>query len=200
MLQSGTTAEPRIRLVHSSPRRFRLKVPRGDRTPETMAGIRRRLESTPGVTRADVNPDTGSVLVHHDVNAAFEDLLERAGLSENVLLAAVPPRLRHAVRGEASRAAAGVTDWFFAADARLARATGGWLDLKMAIPIGLFSAAAWRSAAEGAAFLEIPPYILLWYAFDSFMKFHQPTLERQPVSPQRVNEAGQLAPEEGADL
>lgn len=195
-MQAGTTAPPRIRLVHSTGKRFRLKVPATERTPETMTRIQRRLEATPGVTRAEVNPDTGSILVHHDGSEAFEDLLERAGLSENVLLAAVPPRLRQAVRGDASRAASGVSDWFFAADARLARATGGWLDLKMAVPIGLFSAAAWRTAAEGAAFLEIPPYILLWYAFDSFMKFHQPTLERQPVLPERVSSSGHLLPEE----
>ena len=197
-MQTGAEVEPRIRLVHSTHKRFRLKVPPAERTPELMMRVRRRLEATPGVTRAELNPDTGSILVHHAPGAAFEDLLEQAGLSESVLLSAVPPRLRQAVRGDASRVASGATDWFFAADARLARATGGWLDLKMAVPIGLLSAAAWRTAAEGAAFLEIPPYILLWYAFDSFMKFHQPTLERQPVAPARVGAAGKLLPEQGS--
>lgn len=190
-----------IRVVHRTARRFRLRVPSAQRTPARMTELQRRLAGTSGVTSAEANQGTGSILVHHDEGAVFDELLERAGLSEDVLMAAVPPRMRNIVRGEASRVAAGTTDWFFDLDARLSRATNGWLDLKMAIPLGLLSAAAWRVAAEGTALLEVPPYLLLWYTFDSFVKLHQPQIERPTVSPERVGSSGRLQeqPESGGE-
>jgi hypothetical protein len=188
-----------IRLVHRTPARFRLRVPAAQRTPEHLEQLRQQLQSTPGVRRAEINRETGSILVHHDEGAVVEDLLEKAGLSEQVLLDAVPPRMRGMVRAEASTVATDATDAFFDLDARLSRATGGWLDLKMAIPLGLLTAATWRFIAEGGAFLSVPPYLLLYWAFDSFTKLHQPEIERQTVERRRVGHRGRLVGEhEGA--
>ncbi|MGI8550376.1 MAG: hypothetical protein ACR2PL_06185 [Dehalococcoidia bacterium] len=97
-------------------------------------------------------------------NEAVAALLDKAGLSEEALLDALPPRLRGDVRSESSRVARDVTDRFYDADARLQRATGGWLDLKMAIPLGLLGTALRRTAAEGTAWLSVPPYLLAYYA------------------------------------
>jgi hypothetical protein len=37
----------------------------------------------------------------------------------------------------------------------------------------------WQLATRGLGMTEVPAYVLLWYAFDSFWKFH-----RQPSSTQ----------------
>jgi hypothetical protein len=195
MTTAGSDGRQTIRLVHSTPRRFRLRVSDAQRNPDRLEQLRRRLEAAPGVQHAEANAQTGSILVHHEEDVAVDDLLEKAGLSEQVLMDAVPPRMRGMVRAEASNIATDATDWFFDLDARLSRATDGWLDLKMAIPLGLASAAAWRFAAEGGAFLAVPPYMLMWWAFDSFTKLHQPQIERPTVESRRVGRRGRLTSE-----
>jgi hypothetical protein len=191
--QPAVTAGP-IHVVHRTRHRFRLKLSPEDRSPARMAALRARLESTPGVVGTQVNPQTGSILVQHEGNVLLEDLLERAGLTENVLVDAFPPRLREQVRSEASQVAQGLADFFFQADAELSRATGGWLDLKMTIPLGLLGAGVWRLAAEGAGILEVPPYLLLWWSFDTFVKLHQPQIERTEVPAEQVGRAARLRP------
>jgi len=181
-----------FRVVHRTSRRFRLKPAASGRSAARLAWVRQRLASTPGVTGTEINPETGSLLVHHEVNATVENLLEQAGLSEEVLVDALPPRLREEVRSEASHAAQRLSDRFFEADAALSRATGGWLDLKMAIPLGLLSAGVLRLAAEGMSVLEVPPYLFLWWSFDSFVKLHQPQIERTEVPARMVGHAAHL--------
>ena len=197
----GATTAARIRVAHATPGRFRLQISPAHRTPETLAEIQQRLDVTPGVTSTRVKPETGSVVVQHRLDAAFDDILERAGLSEQLLVEALPPRLRTLARSEGSHLAHGVTDWFFDLDARLSRASGGWLDLKMAIPLTLLGTAAWRFAAtasEGTAWLEMPPLAVLYYAFDSFVKLHQPSIERNPVPANRVGPRARMLPEQDA--
>jgi sulfur carrier protein ThiS len=181
-----------IRVVHRTTRRFRLKLPVAGRSGARLAALHARLTSTEGVLATEVNGQTGSILVHHDVSVTLEDLLEQAGLSEDVLVEALPPRLREQVRGEASHVAQRLADRFFEADAQLSRVTGGWLDLKMAIPLGLLGAGVWRLLAEGFNVLEAPPYLFLWWSFDSFVKLHQPQIERSVVPAARVGRAARL--------
>lgn len=175
------------------PGRARLRVTKAHRKSGTLTRAQQALASTPGVRSTEVNPDTGSILIRHDPEQPLGELLERAGLSEEILYEAMPPRLRQHVRGEASHLARSVSDHFYALDARVARLSDGWLDLKMAIPIGLLATAAWRFMAEGA-WVEVPPYILLYYTFDTFMKFHQPTLTRPAVDPSHVGRGGEMVP------
>ncbi len=184
-----------IRIVHRTNRRFRLKPPAAGRSAARLAWLRSRLDATPGVTHTEVNAETGSILVHHDASTTLEDLLEQAGLSEDVLLEGLPPRLRAQVRGEASHLAQRLTDRFFEADAQLSRATDGWLDLKMAVPLGLLSAGVWRLLAEGFSVLEVPPYLLVWWGFDTFVKLHQPQIERTEVPAALVGRTARLRAE-----
>ncbi len=189
--QPAAEAGP-MRVVHRTGSRFRLKPPAAGRSAARLAWVEQRLASTPGVTRTEVNPETGSLLVHHDSGATLEDLLAEAGLSEDVVVEVFPPRLRETVRSEASQAAQRLSDRFFEADAALSRTTGGWLDLKMAIPLSLLGVGVWRLAVEGLSVLEIPPYLFLWWSFDSFVKLHQPQIERTEVPAEMVGRAGHL--------
>jgi hypothetical protein len=192
--QPATDAGP-VRVVHRTTRRFRLKAPAAGRSAARLAWLHSRLASTPGVSTAEVNLQTGSVLVHHEASTTLEELLQRAGLSQDVLLEGVPPRLRDQVRSEASEVAQQLSDRFFELDAELSRTTGGWLDLKMAIPLGLLGVGVWRLLAEGVTALEIPPYIFLWWSFDSFVKLHQPQIERTVAPAEQVGRHARLRPE-----
>lgn len=192
-----------IGVSHRVPGRFRLRVAREHRTPETFDRIERSLNSASGVQRTVVNPATGSVLVQHEPDSALEDVLEEAGLSTELIVEALPPRLRGLVRSEASHIGIAASDWFFDLDARVSRATDGWIDLKMAVPLGLLGAASWRftaAAAEGEALIAVSPYVLLYYAFDSFVKLHQPAIQREVVPAEQVGPRARMAPEKESEL
>src|SRR5205807_541067 len=65
-------------------------------------------------------------------------------------------------------------------DSDLARLTGRRIDLKLIFPAGLFALAIRQIATNGLGISQVPGYVLLWYAFDSFWKFH-----REPPHPNR---------------
>ena len=149
-----------------------MRLPASERTPQAMANLQQRLGAVPGVTRTEARTESGSIVVYHRDDYAVDDILAQAGLVSEGLLDAVPPRLRGEAGAEASKLAQGVSNWLSDMDGRLSRATDGWLDLKMAVPLGLLGTAAWRTLAEGLVWAELPPYVLLYYTFDAFMKLH----------------------------
>ncbi|MGH9550712.1 MAG: hypothetical protein ACRD3W_15130, partial [Terriglobales bacterium] len=58
--------------------------------------------------------------------------------------------------------------------------TDNWLDLKMLVPITLAGAAIWKIMRDKAWIGEVPGFVLLYYAYDSYMKFHGPSV--RPIS------------------
>ncbi len=62
----------------------------------------------------------------------------------------------------------------------------------MAILLGVFGAGVWRLMADGMSHLEVPPYLFLWWSFDSFVKLHQPQSERSEVPAELVGRAAHL--------
>src|SRR5436305_11351591 len=68
-------------VVHRSKHRTRLRVPKGSRHPKQLHDVKKAIEKIDGVKSVDVNPQTGSVLVHHedkhdmlaDIGAAIEE-------------------------------------------------------------------------------------------------------------------------------
>lgn len=52
------------------------------------------------------------------------------------------------------------------------RMTDGEIDLYLLVPLGLSAFALRQLLVKGWELEEIPWYVLAWYAFDSFMKFH----------------------------
>ncbi len=58
-------------------------------------------------------------------------------------------------------------------DRRLSQLTGHPIDLKVLFPFSLGAIGAWQLARHGWGIEEVPAYVLLWYAFDSFYKLHR---------------------------
>jgi hypothetical protein len=71
-------------------------------------------------------------------------------------------------------------------DQRLSRLTGRKVDLKLLFPVALGAIGVRSAIANGVGLTEVPAYILIWYAFDAFWKFHQ-----RPHSAPTVGDADQ---------
>lgn len=164
------------KIVSHTPGRVRVRVRPELRRPEAMGRIRSRLEREPGVRSVETNPETGSVLVHYeqdkgsladfvralqDVGVIFHDVFEGRSASETAGNAA------H------SSTAEGIIGALDDLDRRLSLLTGRTLDLKLLFPLGLGAIGAFQLARQGWGIEEVPAYVLLWYAFDSFYKLHR---------------------------
>jgi hypothetical protein len=174
------------RIVHQLPGRLRMRVPGARRNHallEQMAGFIRGLG---GVERVEINPATGSVLVHYDPGRRDElaaylpappEFGEAAGLAEKVEREAE-------FLAAHSHAAAAVVQSAHTLDRSVRVATGGLLDLKVLLPAGL---AAWAFLAAGAE-TATPMWLSLGiFSFNSFVALHRP----MPVRTAMGNDAAE---------
>ncbi|HEY9683109.1 MAG TPA: hypothetical protein V6C86_16140 [Oculatellaceae cyanobacterium] len=173
-------------VAHHLPHRTRLKLPKEHRDPATLKRVHERLKKTAGVSDVEINERTGSVLIHHEedpvildnVSTALEDVCEE--LFEAVLAAEgieIPGLsiIAHVIREGLSHA-----------DNRLADATNNLIDLKMLVPIAFFGAGVFQARRNQGWFGQAPAWILFYFAYDAYMKFHGPSV-RETSAEERVD-------------
>ena len=175
-------------IVSHAPGRMRVRLHPEHRATADLQQIERDLNARDGVASVQTNARTGSVLVHYDRHSLGRDdltaILHDVGIVAMELLGAeeVSRGLSDEVDdGAAERASAaphsstatGVLDALTDLDRRLSELTGGKLDVKLLVPIGLGTLALRQILTTGLGLAEVPGYVLLWYTFDSFYKLHQ---------------------------
>src|SRR5712691_4959543 len=169
-------------IVHQLPHRTRLRVPRAHRSPETMAAVSQKLMAVPGVREVELNRTTGSVLIHHARELGSTDALAEAlGEPTALVFDLVPPRQRAVVAAEASALGHLVRVGLTRLDVWLLHASHGWIDLKMFVPLAFVGLAALQVALTEGGLSDISPLILLYLAFDAYLKFHELFPERRPL-------------------
>jgi hypothetical protein len=85
-------------------------------------------------------------------------------------------------------------------DRQLSALTGRRVDLKLLFPLTLAGVGLWRAATSGLGLGEVPAYVLLWYAFDSFWKFHREPPQQTASPPDGRNPADTARQEPHAGL
>lgn len=164
-------------VVHHLPHRTRLRIPAGHRDANTVRRIRDTLSTLPDVHSVEANERTGSVLIHH---TTAEDILPTLGRAiETVALDLFESLLEveeealpsvsvigHLIRSSVARANSGMSGY-----------TGNSLDLKMLLPIAFFGLGLVQASRNERWWLQTPTYVLFYWAYDSFMKFHGPQMK-----------------------
>jgi len=163
---------------------MRVKLPhaKGDRA--LLERIKESISPLPGVRSIEVNPTTGSVLVHYDPNdyEHYAGQLTAHGERENLFMLG-PPELTEAddlaakIEAEAeflaehSETARTVVNLVKDLDQAIKRETNNSVDLKVLLPLGL----------AVSAFLELGSALAptLWvtlgiFSFNSFVSLHRP--------------------------
>jgi hypothetical protein len=159
-----------VKVVHRLPHRTRIRMPKIHRTPGKMEKMGDRLKEIEGVKGVTVDHRTGSILLdHHDDPGFIEGLmssLEEAGdLFLSVMMEEDCPE-------EMSVVSKFLKETLGSANSNISHSTRGFLDLRMIVPLGFLGAALWKMRTTKGWLIEVPPYVLLWYAFDSYMKLH----------------------------
>ena len=167
-------------IASHTPGRLRVRVHRSHRDPHVLHELASQLEDQPGIDHVDVNAGTGSVLVHYDHMTSSRDdvvgCLEDVGLVIGSILEAGGDEVPDLSGGDDSghsTTAKGVVDTLNDLDQRLSRMTGRKVDLKLLFPVALGAFGIRSAIVNGFGVSEVPAYILIWYAFDTFWKFHQ---------------------------
>jgi hypothetical protein len=140
-----------------------------------MRTVRERLDDAFGSGQTEVNPTTGSVLVRYDRHTRSSADVVRILRDVGVLVEETARDVLDLPEAGVGRSTTSVRliDTMTDLDRQLSQLTGRRLDLKLLFPMALGGVGLWRVASNGLGLTEVPAYVLLWYAFDSFWKFHR---------------------------
>lgn len=159
---ASLNGKPRARLEHRSQGRVRVRVPKGERTPDRMQDVRDRLASHPNVRHVEVNSATGSVLVTgestHHLQSALADVLT---VVESV--------------GQEEAREAGIDATVAlvkSADEKLRGLTSGRFSLRALVPTVFVGLGIRQLMRQGLSIGVIPWYVLVYYGVDSFLKLY----------------------------
>ena len=184
---------------------MRVKVPAGKGNAFVLHEIKQSLAPVPGVRSVEVNPTTGTLIVHYDGSdpGDFHGLITRHGESSG-LFALGPPelsevdRLAETIEKEAeflaahSELARSVVDATKSFDNALKKATNNNLDLKVLLPLGLAVYAFLEVGAE----IATPLWVTLGiFSFNSFIALHPPLSSISVETEKVVREEGKTTSE-----
>ncbi|MBV9355778.1 MAG: hypothetical protein JO023_09655 [Chloroflexi bacterium] len=160
-----------------TPGRLRVRLHHPHRHPQLLNEVHKQLASQPGVDHVEVNPHSGSVLVHYDHQTRSMGDVLGCLRDVGVIIGSVAgadelPDVGGDEESGHSSTAAGVVGSINDLDQRISRMTGRKVDLKLLFPAALGAIGLQSALRNGIGFAEVPAYILIWYAFDSFWKFH----------------------------
>ena len=182
-MEKNLPAKPNGRrngVAHHLPYRTRYRLASHHRNADIQDRINASISKVPGVKKVEFNERTGSVLVHHDeipeilgtlsgvMDGIAGDLFEEIAQEE---LAVIPGMslTAHITKKHLAKI-----------DRYCAKMTNNLIDLKMLLPLVLLGAGFYQASRKNAWFESVPPLVFLYYAYDSYLKFHAPRGESQP--------------------
>jgi hypothetical protein len=131
----------------------------------------------PGVKKVEFNKRTGSLLVHHDetpeILGALDSVLD--GIAGDLFEELAPEEM--AIVPGISLVAHLIRTRFISVNRYLARMTDNYVDLKMLLPLIFLGAGLYQASKHKAWFAQVPAWVLLYYAYDSYLKFHGPSVD-----------------------
>ncbi len=142
-----------------------------------MMQLKKTIEEQHGVHGVEVNHAAGSITVKYDAQTHREmgifDLLEDLDVIVSTVLDA--PQIEASTEGDGhSKAAVTLAGALDDLDKRVAGLTGHTVNLRTLFPLSLAGLGVWRIWESGLMLEMIPGWLLLWLAFDSFVKLHPP--------------------------
>jgi hypothetical protein len=161
-------------IVSFVPGRMRIKLHSGSRQPAFMDRLKEHMETQEGMHHIKLNHTAGSVTLHYDRDRLTKESV--LGLLED--LDVVAKEISPAFAGDTPDGVdeTGTQMSFLQAiedlNVCIWRTTGVRLNLKIALPLVFALAGLWSIRKQGLMMTQVPGWILLWLAFDMFVKLH----------------------------
>lgn len=172
-------------VVHHIPGRLRVRLPKANRDPDQLRQLREFVQGLGGVHRVEINPTTGSILVHYEPEShdQLKNLMRMAQQQGGEEIDE-PPDLGEAdelvkrIEQEAdflaahSEVALHIVNGVKALNDELRKASDNMIDLKVVLPAGL---AVWAFLKHGVE-ASTPLWVsLAMFSFNSFVALHRTT-------------------------
>jgi hypothetical protein len=135
------------------------------------------LEAANGSRRVRANPVTGSILVLHRGPAATEEFTE-ALRSHGFEVDDRTNGRREKGSGSREDLTVGIESAVRDLNARVERATDGRMDLRTVVPLALLTGGLIKLMFD-ENWKAVPPYVLLYYAFDTYWKLNERSASRR---------------------
>ena len=170
------------RLVSRTPGRLRLLLAQECRQPEQIERIASGLSQRVEIDRVRTNVASGSITIFYRIEQSdFAQI--SAFLSDLGVIFGDITAEKTMTQGK-SEAAAELIAGASELNQRVKRASNGAFDLRFLIPLGFSALALRQLLVKGVQLGVIPWYVLAWYAFDSFIKFHYSSEPQLPTEEQ----------------
>lgn len=136
----------KLQIAHQVPGRIRMKVGSAKDNPELLEQIKETFSVIPGVEQVTVNPATGSVVLHYDVDRhdEFHGRLEhhtgghqRPPPTNEIDALADKIQQEAEFLAENSHTARAVVDFFKEVDLQIKAASSNTVDLKIVLAVGI---------------------------------------------------------------
>ncbi len=170
------------------PGRLRVRLHRRSRHPHVMTRLKQAIEEQQGVHGVEANHAAGSMTVTYDPQSHqgtdIFGLLEDLDVIVGTALDA--PQVEASTAGNGhSKAAVTLAGALDDLDQRVAGLTGHTVNLRTLFPLSLAGLGVWRIWENGLMAEMVPGWLLIWLAFDSFVKLHPPAMPVRAVETSR---------------
>jgi hypothetical protein len=143
-------------ISHLCPGRVRIKIPSQKKNGPFFSSIKGLINSVPGMERVEINPDTGSVLIAHNLDPeSVSHFLKKHRL------------LKDPIGGPAKDVHQEITRFYQSADSRVKGFLGG-VNLGTLAFLVLIGAGTYQILRGN--FTAIPWYSAFWYGLSIFLK------------------------------
>lgn len=158
------------RVASVAPGRMRIKLQHEARHNGVMQRLKKGLESHRDIHSVAVNPHTGSVVVNYDARRRSDDVFDWMRDLDVVVksVSDVPSVAAGERRGEERSFLQAIDDL----NRRIFMRTGMEVDLRNILPLSFIAAGVWSVARKGLMIEQLPGWLYLWLAFDTYVKLH----------------------------
>lgn len=171
-------------VAHHVKGRIRVRLPKAKRDISLLESVQRAITPMEGVDSVEINPATGSVVIHYDAakHEDFHAVLSKHAEHKDLFMLAPPEvgdvdemakRIEEEAEflSERSETAKAIVDFFKGMNQQLKKATNNSVDLQVLLPLGLAVYAFFELEAD----VTTPLWVTLGiFSFNSFMHLHHP--------------------------
>jgi Heavy metal associated domain 2 len=179
-------AKLKVNIAHQVPGRVRMKVPSAKGNPALLQEIAQTFCVIPGIERITVNPATGSVVMHYDVDRhdEFHNRFQHH-VDQTRPPATEIDQFARKIEEEAeflarhSESAKAVVDLFKKFDREIRQATDNYVDLKIALAVGIIGFTVLEVGTAAAT----PVWVTLTlFALNHVIEMHAPHADEGPTT------------------
>ena len=185
MREQRAKPQPHAVVASHIPGRLRVRLHKDSRQAPVLHHLQHERTNRPGIGEVRRNQAAGSLIVHYDTQHypgnSLSDVLQDLDVIMGTVLEA-PHLVEPAAGPGQSQAALSLATALDDLDHHISAFTGRSLNLRVLFPFGLAGVGLRQILKNGLMLDTAPGWLLLWLAFDAFVKLHPHSASPKAIS------------------